>query len=203
VTDLDGHSVSARRPDGETERILTRTIVWSAGVVASELASALADASGAELDRGGRIAVGPELSIQGHRDVIALGDMVNVHDAAGNDLGLPGLASTAMQQERYAAAAVRARLRGRTPRPLPLRRQGQSRHDWARQRGRGDQGHPDQRNACLADLARRPHLLPVRPPESPARSHPLGVQLPDPRTRREADRLQSGLAAGLDGGALS
>jgi len=118
VIDLDERSVTARRPDGETERIPTRTIVWSAGVVASELAGVLAEASGAELDRGGRVAVGPELTIQGHPNVIALGDMVSVHDAAGNAAALPGLASTAMQQGRYAAAAVRARLHGRTPSPF-------------------------------------------------------------------------------------
>ena len=112
VIDLDEHLVTARRPDGETERIPTRTIIWCAGVLASELAGALADASGTELDRGGRVAVGPELTIEGHPDVIALGDMVSVHDAAGNDVSIPGLASTAMQQGRYAAAAVRARLHG-------------------------------------------------------------------------------------------
>ena len=204
VIDLDEQSVNARRPDGETERISTRTIIWSAGVVASELAGALADASGIELDRGGRVAVGPELTIQGHPDVIALGDMVSVHDAAGNDAALPGLASTAMQQGRYAAAAVRARLHGTNASALPLRRQGQPRHDRPRQRGRGHQGHPDQRNAGLADMARRPHLLSVWPPESPARPHPLGVQLPHPRTQREADHAQSDLiVAGFDSGALA
>ncbi len=109
VIDLDQHSVTARRPDGQTEQISTRTIVWSAGVVASELASALAAAGGAPLDRGGRVAVEADLTIPGHPEVIALGDMVSVHDAAGNDLALPGLASTAMQQGRYAAASVRAR----------------------------------------------------------------------------------------------
>ncbi len=190
VIDLDEHSVSARRPDGETERIPTRTIVWSAGVVASELASALAAASGAELDRGGRVAVGPDLTIQGHPEVIALGDMVSVHDAAGNDLALPGLASTAMQQGRYAGASVRSRAEGRVLGALPLRRQGQPRHDRSGSRRGGDQRDPDQRNAGLADLARRPHLLSHRPPESPARPHPLGVQLPDPRTQREADHPQ-------------
>jgi NADH dehydrogenase len=118
VTDLDEHSVSVRRPGGDTEQIPTRTIVWSAGVVASELAGALAAASGAELDRGGRVAVGPELTIQGHPEVIALGDMVSVHDAAGHDLGLPGLASTAMQQGRYAGASVRSRAEGRSSEPF-------------------------------------------------------------------------------------
>ena len=118
VIDLDEHSVSARRPDGETEQIPTRTIVWSAGVVASELATALAAASGAELDRGGRVDVGPDLTIQGHPEVFALGDMVSAHDAAGHDLELPGLASTAMQQGRYVAASVRARADGRSSAPF-------------------------------------------------------------------------------------
>jgi NADH dehydrogenase len=43
--------------------------------------------------------------------VIALGDMVSVHDGEAA-LALPGLATVAMQQGRYAARAVRARLRG-------------------------------------------------------------------------------------------
>ena len=50
--------------------------------------------------------------------MIALGDMVSVHDAAGRDAALPGLASTAMQQGRYAAATVCVRLRGRAPTPF-------------------------------------------------------------------------------------
>ena len=50
--------------------------------------------------------------------MIALGDMVSVHDAAGNDVALPGLASTAMQQGRYAAQAVRRRARGEPSLPF-------------------------------------------------------------------------------------
>jgi NADH dehydrogenase len=53
------------------------------------------------------------LTIEGHPEVIALGDMVSVHDADGNDVALPGLASTAMQQGRYAAKSVRSRERGK------------------------------------------------------------------------------------------
>ncbi len=112
VVDLDEQSVSTRRPDGMTEREPARTIVWAAGVVASELAGALAGAGGTETDRVGRVAVSEDLTIQGRPEVIALGDMVGVHDAAGNSVPLPGLASVAMQQGRYAADAVRARLRG-------------------------------------------------------------------------------------------
>ena len=118
VIDLDESSVSSRRPDGETEQVPTRTIVWSAGVVASELASALGAASGAELDHGGRVTVRAELTIQGYPDVIALGDMASVHDAAGRHIPLPGLASVAMQQGRYAAMSVRSRAEGTPSKPF-------------------------------------------------------------------------------------
>jgi NADH dehydrogenase len=50
--------------------------------------------------------------------VIALGDMVQVHDAEGRPLQLPGLAPVAMQQGRYAARAIGTRLRGEEPPPF-------------------------------------------------------------------------------------
>ena len=118
VVDLDDESVVTKGPDSTSTHVPTRTIVWAAGVVACELAGALAAASGAALDHTGRVAVGPDLTIQGHPDVIALGDMASVHDAAGNDVPLPGLASTAMQQGRYAARSVRKRARGEPSEPF-------------------------------------------------------------------------------------
>jgi NADH:ubiquinone reductase (H+-translocating) len=118
VVDLDEESVVNEGPDGTSMHLATRTIVWAAGVAACELAGALAAASGAALDRTGRVAVGPDLTIHGHPEVIALGDMASVHDAAGNDVALPGLASTAMQQGRYAAVSVRRRARGKPSPPF-------------------------------------------------------------------------------------
>jgi NADH dehydrogenase len=118
VVDLDGGSVSCRTSAGTRTRLPTHTVVWAAGVVASELAGTLAVASGADLDRAGRVAVGPNLTIKGHPEVIALGDMASVHDAAGNVIPLPGLASVAMQQGRYAARSVRASIQGGTPKPF-------------------------------------------------------------------------------------
>ena len=50
--------------------------------------------------------------------MIALGDMVSVHDAAGSEVALPGLASTAMQQGRYAAKSIRRRARGKPSQPF-------------------------------------------------------------------------------------
>jgi len=118
VIDIDEHSVYTRGPEGTTERVPTRTMVWAAGVTACELAGFLAAANRTETDRSGRVAVEDDLTIQGHPEVIALGDMVSVHDRAGKGLALPGLAPVAMQQGRYAAKSVRSRLRGEQRQPF-------------------------------------------------------------------------------------
>ena len=124
VVGIDQHSVTVATAEGETERLPARTVVWAAGVVASGLAAALAAESGAELDRAGRIAVGPDLTLPGHPEVIALGDMVQVRDTDGNAVPLPGLAPVAMQQGRYAARAISDRLRGKKPLPFRYRDKG-------------------------------------------------------------------------------
>jgi len=96
-----------------------------AGVVASDLAETLADAAGAHVDRGGRIAVGPDLTVAGHPEIMAIGDMAQVQDAAGAPLPLPGLAPVAMQQGRHAARVVANRIGGvMTPTPFRYRDRG-------------------------------------------------------------------------------
>jgi NADH dehydrogenase len=118
VVALDQHSVTVQGADGPPERIPARTVIWAAGVRASGLAGALAEATGAALDGAGRVAVGPDLTLPGHPDVFALGDMASVHDAAGRPLRLPGVAPTAMQEGRYAAKVIRRRLAGKEHRPF-------------------------------------------------------------------------------------
>ena len=121
VTPLSGHAVTAIDADGVTvqaqgaqaESIAARTVIWAAGVTASTLAGKLAAAAGVETDRAGRVPVGADLTLPGHPEVFALGDMVVVDGKT-----LPGLAPVAMQEGRYAARAVRERLQGRTPRPF-------------------------------------------------------------------------------------
>jgi NADH dehydrogenase len=93
-------------------------------VTASALAAALADQCGAEVDRSGRVTVGPDLALPHHPEVLALGDMVRVRGPDGEVLPLPGVAPVAMQQGRYAAALVRRRLRGRSVRPFRYRDKG-------------------------------------------------------------------------------
>jgi NADH dehydrogenase len=113
VVSVEAGEVTVTDPRGEREQIATRTVVWAAGVSASELASRLAELTGAECDRAGRVTVERDLSLPGHPEVLALGDMVRVRGGDGAPLSLPGTAPVAMQQGRYAAAVVRDRLRGR------------------------------------------------------------------------------------------
>jgi NADH dehydrogenase len=124
VVDITAESVTLAPDSGPPEQVPTRTVVWAAGVVASELAGLLAAESGAVLDRAGRVAVGPHLTLPGHPEVIALGDMVQVHDAEGKPVPLPGLAPVAMQQGRYAGRAIRERLKGRKPDAFHYRDKG-------------------------------------------------------------------------------
>ena len=118
VVDVDEAGVTVRHGDGTTRRIASRTVVWAAGVTASGLASALAGLTGAEQDRAGRVTVGPDLTLPGHPEVFALGDMVSVRGEDGSVTAFPGLAPVAMQEGRYVAKAVRARLEGRTAPPF-------------------------------------------------------------------------------------
>jgi NADH dehydrogenase len=112
VTDLDDESVTLRASDGSEERIPTHTVVWAAGVIASELASLLAQQAGLDVDRSGRVEVMEDLSLPGHHEVLAIGDMVRIRQASGPPVALPGLAPVAMQEGRHAAAVVKDRLEG-------------------------------------------------------------------------------------------
>ena len=124
VVDVDEAGVTIEQADGATQRVPARTVVWAAGVTASGLATALAELTGAEQDHAGRVTVEPDLTLPGHPEVFALGDMVRVRDRDGSARALPGLAPVAMQQGRYAARAVRARLQGRAAPPFRYRDKG-------------------------------------------------------------------------------
>ena len=119
VVDVGADRVAIRSPEGEIEQVEARTAIWAAGVTASGLAAELAREVGLDVDRAGRLTVTPELTLPGHPEVFALGDMVRVQGVT-----LPGLAPVAMQEGRYAARAIRARLRNRAPRPFHYRDKG-------------------------------------------------------------------------------
>jgi len=87
-----------------TEAIRAGTIIWTAGVTATPVASWL-DVPPAQ---GGRVRVDPDLRVPGHPGIYVIGDAAL--DEAGEPL--PGLAPVAKQQGRYVAGAIRRRLRG-------------------------------------------------------------------------------------------
>jgi NADH:quinone reductase (non-electrogenic) len=124
VVDVDEQSVGIAGRAGTTERVPARTVIWAAGVTASSLAGILGERAGAEVDRAGRVEVGPDLSLPGHPEVLALGDMVRVRGADGTSVVLPGLAPVAMQEGRYAARLVRDGLEGRDTPPFRYRDKG-------------------------------------------------------------------------------
>jgi len=124
VVDVDAEGVTIDHGDGSSERIASRTVIWAAGVTASGLATRLAEVAGAEPDRAGRLTVEPDLTLPGYPEVFALGDMVRVRSEGGDPILFPGVAPVAMQQGRYVAKVVRARLRSKQAAPFRYRDKG-------------------------------------------------------------------------------
>jgi NADH dehydrogenase len=124
VTGIDQQAVTVETADGTAERIPARTVIWAAGVRASGLGATLAQLTGAEVDAAGRVTVEPDLTLPGHPEAFALGDMVRLRQQDGTTVLLPGVAPVAMQQGRYAAKVVRSRLRGRQSPPFRYRDKG-------------------------------------------------------------------------------
>src|SRR6185436_14729687 len=108
VVGIDDGGVVLAGGDGTTERVGSRVVIWAAGVTASSLAGRLGELAGAERDRAGRVTVEPDLTLPGHAEVYAIGDMVRVRDPTGDGRLLPGVAPVAMQQGRHVATIGRA-----------------------------------------------------------------------------------------------
>jgi NADH:ubiquinone reductase (H+-translocating) len=85
------------------ERIASDIIIWAAGVEASEVTRTLA---GIPLDRSGRIQVLPDLSLPGHPEVFAAGDLVALTDPKG--VVVPGVSPAAIQMGQFIAKLVTA-----------------------------------------------------------------------------------------------
>ena len=89
-------------------------IVWAAGVASTPLTKKL----GCELDRGGRVKVNPDLSLPGHPEIFAIGDMALVLKADGKPV--PGVSPAAMQMGKHVAKIIKAELNaGANPPPRP------------------------------------------------------------------------------------
>src|SRR5437763_1558315 len=118
VLELDEGSVTVEDAEGMLETIPAGALVWAAGVHASGLARLLADASEGRVDGAGRLEVQPDLTVPGHPEVFAIGDMVTIRRPDAEPAALPGVAPAAMQQGRYAGRVARRRLQGRESTPF-------------------------------------------------------------------------------------
>jgi len=108
VVGIDESGVTLETPHG-VERIATHTVIWAAGVSASPFGAAVAKATGAQLDRGGRVVVNPDCTVPGYPEIFIIGDLARFEQ---DGKPLPGVSPVAMQQGRYVARLIEKRLRG-------------------------------------------------------------------------------------------
>src|SRR5882724_782388 len=111
-----GHGVDQIDQDGVIvggERIASKTVIWTAGVAPSPAGKWL----GAPTDRAGRVRIQPDLTLPGHDEIFVVGDTATL-DQDGRPL--PGVAQVALQQGRYAARLIHARVTGSAT-PAPFR----------------------------------------------------------------------------------
>lgn len=106
VTDVDADSVTWRTAAGESVTVPSAAKVWAAGVRGNALGAILAEQTGAELDRAGRVVVDEHLALPGHPEVTVIGDLAALP-------GVPGMAQGAIQGARYVAGRIADRAAGR------------------------------------------------------------------------------------------
>jgi NADH dehydrogenase len=110
-----GHSVEHIDADGVIvagERIVSKTVIWTAGVAPSPAGKWL----NVDTDRAGRVRVQPDLSVPGHSEIFVVGDTASLDQ---NGKPLPGVAQVALQQGRYAGRLIHSRIvDGATPKPF-------------------------------------------------------------------------------------
>lgn len=119
VTQIDAEGVTLEE-GGQTQRIAAATVVWAAGVAASPLGKVVAAATGAILDRAGRVQVLPDLSLVGHPEISVVGDLAAAmsHVPGNEPTPVPGVSPGAKQMGRTAAANILRRLQGQPGQPF-------------------------------------------------------------------------------------
>ena len=121
VTRIDDAQVDYQS-DGQSKHIEARTVLWAAGVTVTSFGKALAEKTGAETDRAGRIWVAEDLSIAHHPDIFVIGDLASFKT---EEEPLPGIAPVAMQQGKHVARVILNRLQGKAPKPFRYADKGQ------------------------------------------------------------------------------
>jgi NADH dehydrogenase len=101
------------------EVISAHTLVWGAGLQGNSLVQSL----GIELERGNRIAVGPDLELPGHPGVFVVGDVAAITDSK-TDQVLPQLGSVALQSGEHVGEIISRRIAGKSTKPFKYRDKG-------------------------------------------------------------------------------
>lgn len=115
VTNIEDDIVTFKQ-DGELTEIASKTILWAAGVQGSGMGKVLAESTGVECDRSGRVIVEPNLSIKGYNNIFVIGDLANFSHQDGKLL--PGVAPVAKQEGEYVGKLIQRRLQGHTLPPF-------------------------------------------------------------------------------------
>ena len=113
-------SVTPTRVTLKTGEVLNaHTLVWGAGLQGNALVQSL----GIELERGNRIGVGPDLTVAGHPEIYAVGDIAAIPDAKTGQV-LPQLGSVALQSGEHAGETIARRLAGKEAKPFAYKDKG-------------------------------------------------------------------------------
>jgi NADH:ubiquinone reductase (H+-translocating) len=108
VTDIDAHGLNYKQGD-KTGRLEAKTILWTGGVNATSFGQKLAARTSAETDKTGKIKVLPDLTVPNFPDIFVAGDLAYVLNPDGSQV--PGVAQPAIQEGRYAAEVILARVK--------------------------------------------------------------------------------------------
>ena len=111
VKHVDGDGLIIESSGGAGS-ITSKTVIWAGGITASPLGKILASRTKAQIDKGGRVKVKPDLTVPNYPDIYVVGDLASSTDTHGNPL--PGLAQVAMQGGMYAAKAILQKVNGRS-----------------------------------------------------------------------------------------
>ena len=122
VVDIDDRSVRLVMGDTE-ERLPARTVLWAAGVQVSSFVRTLAEATGAETDRAGRVVVGSDLTVRGHPEIFVVGDAAVM--PWRKDRPVPGVAQGGIQGGTYAGKTIRRRVAGEATPPFQYTNKGE------------------------------------------------------------------------------
>jgi NADH dehydrogenase len=122
VVDIDDRSVRLVMGDKE-ERLPARTVLWAAGVQVSSFIKTLAEATGAETDRAGRVVVGSDLTVTGHPEIFVVGDAAVM--PWRKDRPVPGVAQGGIQGGAYAGKTILRRVSREGTPPFRYRNKGE------------------------------------------------------------------------------